>query len=506
MEEKIMSFISLRQVGVFTPEPLFQNLSLTIGEDYRIGVVAGNGSGKTTLLRCIAGLAEPTEGKITCSRGIRLGFVEQDVPAALFDQTLYECLRSALPSDQRSDDWRVDVLFASFEIPSALHQRQIRALSGGWQKLALIARAFAAEPDALLLDEPTNHLDLSKIQFLERWLVENAERLPMIIVSHDRRFLDACTTHTLFLRPKGSKLYAHAYSAAKQLLSEDDAADQTKLEQDLKEANRLRRSANELKNIGINSGCDNALKKAKQVASRAAEIKNNLKEPHKERTGQIRLSSRDTHARVLLSLDDVTVRTPDGKALFKTGKLKVFQGDRISLLGANGAGKSQLVKLIHRAFTDPDGVPDVQFSPTVVVGYADQQMSQLPDNETPFDIITNRFRLGDQRSRTLLAGAGFPVDRQNCPLKAFSLGQKARLGMLILRLTEPNFYLLDEPTNHVDIPGQEKLEAEILAQNATCLLVSHDRGFVEAIGTRFLRIENGKLFEQTEGVGSVPVF
>ncbi len=493
-----MSFITLRQVGVFAPEPLFQNLNLTVGEGYRIGVVAGNGGGKTTLLRCIAGLTEPTEGKITCSRGMRLGFVEQDVPAAFLEQTLFECLRTALPADQQADTWRVDVLLASFEVPEEFHHRVIRALSGGWQKLALIARAFAAEPEALLLDEPTNHLDLSKIQFLERWLRENAGRMPMVIVSHDRRFLDACTTHTLFLRPEESKLYAHSYSTARKLVSADDEARAVKLAQDKKDANRLRAQASELKNIGINSGSDLALKKAKQLGQRASTIESTFKDLHKERTGQIRLSSRDTHARVLLSLDDVLVRTPDGKALFKMGKLKVFQGDRIVLLGANGAGKSQLVKLIHRAFADPESVPEVQFSPTVVVGYADQQMSQLPDHETPFDIITTCFRLGDQRSRTLLAGAGFPVDRQNCSIKAFSLGQKARLGMLVLRLTEPNFYLLDEPTNHVDIPGQEKLEAEILAQNATCLLVSHDRCFVNAIGTRFLSIESGKLLEQTE--------
>jgi ATPase subunit of ABC transporter with duplicated ATPase domains len=495
MNEKIMNFISLRQVGVWTSEPLFQNLNLTIGEGCRMGVVAGNGGGKTTLLRCIAGLAEPTQGEITCSRGLRLGVVEQDVPSALCDQTLFDCLRLALPTDQQTDAWRVEVLLAAFEVPEELHHRPIHALSGGWQKLALIARAVATEPDALLLDEPTNHLDLSKIQFLERWLGENAGRMPMVIISHDRRFLDACTTHTLFLRPKVSKLYAHAYSVARQLLLEDDAADQTKLEQDIKEASRLRRSANELKNIGINSRCDKAQKKAKQVFARATEIENNLKEPHKERTGQIRLSSRDTHARVLLSLDDVIVRTPDGKALFKTGKLKLFQGERVVLLGGNGAGKSQLIKMIHRASIDPESMPELRLGSSVVVGYADQQMSQLPDSETPFDIITNRFRLGDQRSRTLLAGAGFPVDRQSCPIKQFSFGQKARLGMLVLRLTEPNFYLLDEPTNHVDIPGQEKLEAEILAQNATCLLVSHDRWFVKAIGTRYLKITNGKLIE-----------
>ena len=491
-----MSFIALHQVGVLTPEPLFQNLSLTIGEGCRIGVVAGNGGGKTTLLRCIAGVAEPTEGTITFSRGLRLGLVEQDVPSALLDQTLFECLRLALPADQQEETWRIEVLLASFEFPEELHHRSIRAQSGGWQKLALIARAAASEPDALLLDEPTNHLDLSKIQFLEHWLADNAGLMPMLIVSHDRGFLDACTTHTLFLRPGLSRFYAHPYGMARQLLREDTAAEKTKLEQDIKEAQRLRRSANELKNIGINSRSDAAQKKSKQIAARAAEIENNLKELYKERTGQIKLNSRDTHARVLLSLDDVVVRTPGGNALFKTGKLKVFQGDRLVLLGANGSGKSQLIKLIHRAVVDPASVAGLQLSPAIVMGYADQQMSQLPGDETPFDVITNRFRLGDQRSRTLLAGAGFPVDRQNNPIKAFSLGQKARLGMLVLRLIEPNFYVLDEPTNHVDIQGQEMLEAEILAQEATCILVSHDRSFVSAIGTRYVKINNGKLEEE----------
>ncbi|MCL2469899.1 MAG: ATP-binding cassette domain-containing protein [Alphaproteobacteria bacterium] len=494
-----MSFITLFQVGVLTPVPLFKNLSLTIGAGCRLGVVAGNGGGKTTLLRCIAGTSEPTEGVISHSRGLRLGFVPQDVPSALLDQSLFECLRLALPADQRSDLWRVEVLLALLAFPQDLHHRAIRTLSGGWQRLVLVAQAMAAEPDALLLDEPTNHLDISKIQFLERWLVEMASRMPMVIVSHDRHFLDACTTHTLFLRQETSKLYAHAYSAARKLLSEDDAAQQTKLEQGIKEAGRLRQSAHELKNIGINSRSDRALRKSKQVAARATEIESNLKEPHKERSGQIKLRSREIHSRVLLSMDHVVVRAPDGKALFKTGAFRIFQGDRIVLCGANGAGKSQLIKMIHRAIVDPASAPDVRVSPAAVVGYADQHMSQLPDNETPFEIITNRFSLGDGRSRMLLAGAGFAVDRQGCPIKAFSLGQKARFGLLVLRLAAPNFYLLDEPTNHVDIPGREKLEEEILEQNATCILVSHDRRFAKAVGTLFFKIEKEKLFEVEEG-------
>jgi ATPase subunit of ABC transporter with duplicated ATPase domains len=142
--------------------------------------------------------------------------------------------------------------------------------------------------------------------------------MPMVIVSHDRRFLDACTTHTLFLRPEESKLYAHSYSAARTLLAADDEARAVKQAQDKKDANRLRAQASELKNIGINSGSDLALKKAKQLRQRASTIESTFKELHKERTEQIRLSSRDTHARVLLSLDDVIVRTPGRQSSFQT--------------------------------------------------------------------------------------------------------------------------------------------------------------------------------------------
>ena len=125
-------------------------------------------------------------------------------------------------------------------------------------------------------------------------------------------------------------------------------------------------------------------------------------------------------------------------------------------------------------------------------------MSQLPSHPTLLDFVTGRFPLGDQRSLSLLAGAGFDIDTQRRPIGVLSPGQKARLGLLLLRLIEPNFYLMDEPTNHVDIAGQERLEAEIMAHQATCVLVSHDRRFVRAIGTRFLRIERTLIHEVTE--------
>ncbi len=285
---------------------------LTIGDADRIGLIAGNGGGKTTLLRCLAGLAEPTTGDIVRSRGMRVGYVEQDVPANLLSLPLAEAIRRALPAAERdSNEWHVDVVLDEFGASADLHDRPLNALSGGWQRLALIARAWVTEPDALLLDEPTNHLDLAKIQMLERWIA--ACRVPIVIASHDRSFLDACTNRTLFLRPGASRIYAHPYARARQLLAEDDAAQETKIAKETREVDRLRRNANELKNVGINSGSDLLLKKSKQLRERAAALEQTIAAVHAERSGDIRLANRGTHAKVMLALAGVDVCTPDGR-------------------------------------------------------------------------------------------------------------------------------------------------------------------------------------------------
>ena len=490
-----MSSINLRNVGVVAPRPLFQNLSMVIGDPDRIGLIAGNGGGKTTLLKCLAGLMEPTAGEITRSRGMRVGYVEQDVPLNLLDLPLAEAIRRAIPPVERdAQAWRVDVVLDEFDAPPDLHDRPLRALSGGWQRLALLARVWVTEPGALLLDEPTNHLDLAKIQMLERW-IRGVRAIPMVIASHDRRFLDACTTRTLFLRPGISRIYAHPYTRARHLLADDDAAQEAKLARDMHEVDRLRRNAGALRNVGVNSGSDLLQKKSMQLKKRAEALEQTLRPVHADRSGDIRLGNRGTHARVLLNLADVTVAAPDGRALFRVGTLNVFQQDRIAVLGRNGVGKSQLVRLLRQALAAPDSIAGIRASQSVVIGYVDQLMSHLPNAETPFDFIGGGFRLGDQRTVSLLAGAGITVEMQRQPIGHLSPGQKARLGLLALRLTEPNFYLMDEPTNHVDIAGQERLESEILAHKATCIIVSHDRSFMQAIATRYLLIEDGAMRE-----------
>src|SRR5690606_30336413 len=189
-------------------------------------------------------------------------------------------------------------------------------------------------------------------------------------------------------------------------------------------------------------------------------------------------------ARVMLAFENVQVTTPDDRLLFTIEKLHVFQGDRIVLLGRNGTGKSQFMRLVTEAL---DGkVPaGMRLSPQLAPGYLDQAQGWLPLDPSPLDDLLHRLDEGDRRTVALLAGAGFPPDRQGKPIRMLSLGQRARLALLAVRLARPNFYLLDEPTNHLDIPGQEQLEADIREQGATTILVTHDRAFLRAIGTRF---------------------
>ena len=490
-----MTMININALGVTLGNPLFDDLNLTISKGDRIGLVAANGRGKSTLMGCIAGTFEPTTGDITRARGLRVGHVAQNVPPAAEGTTLYEMVLSALPQEQADyESWRVDVVLDDLQVPYDLQHKPLAELSGGWQRTALLAAAWITEPDILLLDEPTNHLDLHRIGLLQEWLGKLPRETPVVITSHDRAFLDATTNRTLFLRAERSRIFPLPFTKARAALAEADAADDRRFANDLNKAQQLRRQAAKLKNIGINSGSDLLITKTKQLSERAAKIEAAAKPAHQERgAGDIKLTNSGTHAKALISLDDVAVTTPDGRLLYTTGKKWIAQGERVVLLGTNGTGKTQMVKMIHRAITgDVDGV---KTAATLAMAYSDQHLSQLDDDDTPMTAVAGQFDVGDQRARGLLVGAGVDIQMQDTKIGALSGGQKARLAMLVLRLRRPNFYLLDEPTNHLDIEGQEALEDELISHGATCLLVSHDRSFLRNVGNRFWQIDRKRLIE-----------
>lgn len=492
-----MTLVNLRNLGVTLGVPLFSRLNLAIAAGDRIGIVAANGRGKSTLIQCIAGAVEPTEGDVTRARNLAIGHVTQHVPAALAGLDVREAVAGALPEDRRAaEGWRADIAFDELDIPETLRARPLGALSGGWQRLVMLARALVTEPDLLLLDEPTNHLDLERMAGLERWLAALPADMAVVVASHDRAFLDAATRRTLFLRPEASQLFALPYTAARAALDERDAADERRYQRDMKTAQQLRRQAAKLNNIGINSGSDLLTVKTRQLKQRAERLEEAARPAHLERSaGQIRLADRGSHARALVRFDDARVEAPDGTLLFRTGRRFIGQGDRIVLLGANGAGKSRFAALLRRAIVAPAAGDAITATPSLVLGFSSQELAEIGDDETPAGAVAARFAIGDQRARALLAGAGFAVEMQGRPVSRLSGGQKARLAMLVLRLTQPNFHLLDEPTNHLDIDGQEALEQELKDQDATCLLISHDRSFVRAVGNRFWLIENRRLVE-----------
>jgi ATPase subunit of ABC transporter with duplicated ATPase domains len=184
-----MTLITIRNLGVTLNAPLFSRLNLAINPGDRIGLVAANGRGKSTLLRCMAASLEASEGEIIRSRGLTVGHVEQNVPEALLDTPLYAAVLDSLSVEQRSSErWRVDVALESLGVPDALRQKPLKHLSGGWQRLAMIARVLMTEADVLLLDEPTNHLDLARIGQLENWINALPREMPVVISSHDRAF------------------------------------------------------------------------------------------------------------------------------------------------------------------------------------------------------------------------------------------------------------------------------------------------------------------------------
>jgi len=495
-----MTTLSLKDAAFVADRPLFKDLTATFGPGDRVGLVAQNGAGKSTLLRCLAGETELTAGDITRSKGARIGYMPQAVAPELLDQTCRDAVLSGLAEPARTEEaWRTDMVLDTLDMPAEMRDRPFSELSGGWQRLILLARVWVADPDVLLMDEPTNHLDVACIAMLEDWLATWASGVPMIVASHDRRFLDTVTNRTLFLRPDESRLFALPYSRARAALDEADAAKAVEQERRLGEANKLRQQSAKLKNIGINSGSDLLLKKQKQLNARADAIEEAVTTRHVERAGEVRLADGDTHAKVLVRIRDLSVATPDGRPLFKVPELDIRPGDRMAVLGTNGSGKSTFMRLLRGVLIDGVEVDGIRPTPSLVTGAIDQALSDVPTDVSPMDFVTG-LGVANARAHATLAGAGIRYDKQDRPIGTLSLGQRARLALMALRFGEPNFYLLDEPTNHLDIAGQEALADEVRNRGAGCVLVSHDRAFVCDAANRFFYIDGGRIRETPEPV------
>ena len=472
---------------------IFENVSFLL-DDARTALVGENGVGKSTLLKCLAGELELTEGQIVRSRGARIGIVPQELPSSFSGTPVRAMLERALPPDCRDDIWKIDVLLDELQIPPDLADKTFGQLSGGWQRLMLIAAAKLSEPDIVILDEPTNHLDIENINKLEAWLEE--DRLPMLIVSHDREFLGRTTSRTIFLRKDGAHTFKAPFATAREELLQRDATAARQRHLEEREIKRLEQVAARYKAWGVLNSKFH--KKQRATQKRIDRIEDNATEVFRPKNRRLELNDEAIDAKIALRLSNLAVKTPDGaRTLVTIDRLVVAAGERVALLGPNGSGKSTLLNLLARAWNPAqehyDGRVPVRFNPATNMVYFEQRMADLPLDISLRDYIAQVKTVNNAQAVAILAKAGFPFERLDDRIAKLSYGEQSRLFFLHMKLLKPNFYILDEPTNHLDIEGQEDLEEQLDESDVTCIFVSHDRYFTRTAATRFLEIRKGRL-------------
>ena len=476
--------------------PVFSGVSFLL-DAAKTALVGENGAGKSTLLKCLAGELELDKGQVVRSRGLRVGSLPQDTPPGLDHLSVRDVLHQALERvGLGDDDWRIDVLLDEIGVSQETADGRFGALSGGWQRLLLIAAAARLEdPDILVLDEPTNHLDLGNINVLERWLTQDFD-IPMLIVSHDREFLNRVTDRTLFLRSDGVHAFKTTFSVAREQLLRRDAAAAAQRKLEDKEIRRLEQAAARykvwaVKNPGLN-------KRKNAIETRIARIENDRTATYVSRERRLELADGEIEAKVALRVSNMAIKTPDdARTLITIDRLAIGAGQRVAILGVNGAGKSTLLNVLARAF-DPDleyydSLAAVRFNPATRLAYFDQSMQDLPLTMSLLDYVAAAPDATEKDAIKLLAQAGFSFTRIREPIANLSYGERSRLMFLRMKLEKPNLYLLDEPTNHLDIEGQEDLEAQLEETDVSCIFVSHDRYFTRSAATRFLEIRKGRL-------------
>lgn len=477
---------------------LFNELAFTLRQGDRIGLIGHNGCGKSTLLGLLSGTREATSGTIHYARACRLQHVEQHLPPELASLSLYDALLAPV-LDQPELHWRVDSLLAELGFDQETAQVPVHSLSGGQHTRLLLGRALLQEPNVLLLDEPSNHLDLPSLLWLEQFLL--AWRGAFILVSHDQRLLDNVATRSWILRD--SRLYDFDLPCGPALaaLAEADVAAAARHAAEQKEIDRLAVSSTRLALWGKVYDNVGMARKAKTMQRRIDKLQDEQSFVSEGAPWRLSLRGKALAADQLLALDALDVRAvPASPLLFHVGQLWLKPGDRIALLGANGSGKSSLLRLCWQVIQVQEERSDLRYHHAANIGYYDQSLKQLADDADlsdalyPFAVQNEAARSQVARKQALIA-AGFPYARHGQTVATLSGGERARLLFLGLSLASYHLLLLDEPSNHLDMQGKAELGQALRGFAGGCLLVSHDRDLIETACNRFWVVADGQLEE-----------
>lgn len=474
--------------------PLFENISFSINACDRVGFVGHNGSGKSTLLSLLSGKDEPDEGEIRMPRGQRVALVEQFVPLELSQLTLTDAVLDVMPAEKRQENsYQADKLLQQLGFSAEQSALPLQTLSGGQQNLALLARAILLKPELLLMDEPGNHMDVMALAFLQKFLL-SGQPIPFLMISHDRELLNNCCTRTVFLRDKTLYSFDLPFDAATQALAERDVQAAKARQAEEKEIKRLSVSAKRLALWGKTYDNENFARKAKSMQKRIERLKDEQTAVGHGSGLELHLQAQSLRAKSLVTIENLTIVTPgEEQELLQIDFQHVRPGDRIALLGRNGVGKSTTINRLISAIGADDN--HVRFNPNVNLGYYDQQLEQFDSTSGRIDWLRDRSEMADDKIQQVLLQNGIPYSEANHSVNKLSGGECARLMFMLFQLKKPNFLVLDEPTNHIDIQGREQLEQQLIESDATLLITSHDRRFIEHVANRWWWIRDNQMIE-----------
>lgn len=492
---------------------LFNNVNLTIYHKQRVGIIGANGAGKSSLFAMLLDQLHADTGELEIPRQVKLAHVAQETPAyensaldyVLDGDTELRALEQALiEAELRDDGHEIGVLHErmgfidAYTAPARAaqmlsglgftheeQQKSVGAFSGGWRVRLNLAKALMCRSDVLLLDEPTNHLDLDAVLWLEQWLLQYPGTL--LLISHDRDFLDKIVDHIAHLDKQQIKMYAGDYSNFERQRAADLLIQQATYEKQQKKVEHLQSFINRFRAKAS---------KARQAQSRvkALEKMELVSAVQAESSFQFSFREPSKCPNPLLQLHDAEIAY-GSKIVLSHLDFMISPQDRIALLGPNGAGKSSFIKLLANELEAAQG--EREAGSGLKIGYfAQHQVDHLALDETPLhhmQEIAEKKR--DQELRTYLGSFGFSGTRILEPIRNFSGGEKSRLALALLVWQQPNLLLLDEPTNHLDLEMRQALSMALQEYEGAMVIVSHDRFLVRTTVDKLVLVANNKVID-----------
>lgn len=522
-----MPALSVRNLTMtFIERNLFTDVSFDVEGRDKVGFIGANGVGKTTLFKILNGEISPVSGTVTFSKNVRPGYMEQHAcnnPRAdvyhellsVFDylsdmETEISALAHQIDNKSGNLDELVErqtMLIEQFERAGGLTYKSrtrsallglgfsendftmpVGNLSGGQRSKLCLAKLLLSQSNMLLLDEPTNHLDIDAISWLEGFLRDF--KGAMIIISHDRYFLDNVTNKTIELEHNRAMVYKGSYSEFVKKKESVNESLKNKYEHDLKEIKRIEGIVEQQKRWGQAHNFITAASKQKE----ADRIKDGLVAPESElETMRMHFEPRCESGNDVLICKNLA-KSFDNKQLFKNVDIHIRKGERVFIIGGNGCGKTTLFRILTGK--TPMNSGEYDYGANVEIGYFDQMQQNLDLSKTALDEVWDTFpNMTQTEVRSALASFLFKGDEVFKPLSKMSGGERARVSLLKLMLKGSNFLLLDEPTNHLDASSREELEKTLLDYSGTMLIVSHDRYFINKIADRILLLTNNGVKE-----------